>query len=62
MGRMMLDRMVNTEAVTLATNMVFVGCGVILAAAACFIWLAPRPKPRPAPAQADGEADIIAAH
>jgi len=45
-GPMMLDRMVQTEAVTLATNTVFVGCGVILAVAACFIWLAPRPKPR----------------
>jgi DHA2 family multidrug resistance protein len=48
-GRMMLDRMVQTEAVTLATNSAFLGCAVILAFAACYVWLAPRPKPRVAP-------------
>jgi DHA2 family multidrug resistance protein len=49
-GRMTLDHLVTTEAVTLATNTVFLGCAGILAFAACFIWLAPKPKPRVAPA------------
>jgi DHA2 family multidrug resistance protein len=47
-GRMMLDRLVNTEAVTLATNAVFLDCALVLSLAACFIWLAPKPKPRQA--------------
>jgi DHA2 family multidrug resistance protein len=46
-GRMTLERLVNTEAVTLATNAVFLDCAAVFALAACFIWLAPRPKPRP---------------
>ena len=45
-GRMMLDRLVQTEAVTLATNAVFLDCAAVFAFAACFIWLAPKPKPR----------------
>lgn len=45
-GRMMLDRLVNTEAVTLATNAVFMDCVVVLVFAACFVWLAPKLKPR----------------
>ena len=45
-GRLTLDRLVTTEAVTLATNAVFMDCAVVLAFAACFIWLAPRLKPR----------------
>jgi DHA2 family multidrug resistance protein len=52
LGRMMIDRMVQTEAVTLATNAVFLDCAAIFAFAACFIWLAPKPRPRPAPASA----------
>jgi DHA2 family multidrug resistance protein len=70
-GRLMLDRMVTTEAVTLATNTVFLGCAAILICAAFFIWLAPKPKPRvapggPAPAQvkeaAEIEQDVVVAH
>eukprot|EP01037_Dinobryon_pediforme_P011271 gene11271-11357_t len=49
-GRMMLDHMVQVEAVTLATNRVFLGCAAILTFAACFVWLAPKPRPRVAPA------------
>lgn len=45
-GRLMLDRLVSTEAITLATNTVFMGCAVLLAFSALFIWLAPRPKGR----------------
>ncbi len=48
-GRMMIDHLVTTEAVTLATNTVFLGCAGILFCAAGFIWLAPRPKPRAVP-------------
>ena len=51
-GRVILDRMVTTEAVTLATNTVCLYCAAIFAFAACFIWLAPRPRPRAAPAAA----------
>ena len=63
--------MVTTEAVTLATNTVFLGCAAILICAAFFIWLAPKPKPRvapggPAPAQvkeaAEIEQDVVVAH
>ncbi|WP_428333260.1 DHA2 family efflux MFS transporter permease subunit [Novosphingobium sp.] len=45
-GRLMIDRLVTTEAVTLATNAVFMDCFIFLAFAAAFIWLAPRPKRR----------------
>jgi DHA2 family multidrug resistance protein len=48
-GRMMLDHMVQTEAVTIATNSVFLSCTGIFVFAAAFVWLAPRPKPRTAP-------------
>ncbi|WP_353226406.1 DHA2 family efflux MFS transporter permease subunit [Novosphingobium sp.] len=61
-GRIMLDRMVTVEAVTLATNTVFLTCAGVLSVAACFIWLAPKPKPRVAPAgplaQAKDAADV----
>ena len=45
-GRMMLDRLVTTEAVTLATNTIFLWCAMAFIVAGCFVWLAPRPKPR----------------
>lgn len=45
-SRLMLDRLVTTEAITLATNTVFLGCALMFVGSACFIWLAPRPKPR----------------
>lgn len=48
-GRMMLDRMVQIEAVTLAANSVYLICAGIFVFAGCFVWLAPRPKPRTAP-------------
>ncbi|KUR78168.1 DHA2 family efflux MFS transporter permease subunit [Novosphingobium sp. FSW06-99] len=60
-GRVMLDNMVQTEAVTLATNTVFLGCAGIFIFAACFVWLAPKPKPRVAPgapAKAKDASDI----
>ena len=60
-GRMTLERMVTTEATTLATNTVFLGCAGILAFAACFIWLAPRPKPRAAPATPPTPAAVVRA-
>ena len=52
-GRMTLDHLVTTEAVTLATNTVFLGCAAILTFAACFIWLAPKPKPKAAAVPAE---------
>jgi DHA2 family multidrug resistance protein len=69
-GRMMIDRMVQTEAVTLATNSVFLSCAGIFVFAAAFVWLAPRPRPRTAPpgppAQAKDaapvERDLVVAH
>ena len=67
-GRMMLDRLVQTEAVTLASNTVFLGCAAILVFSAALVWLAPRPQPRtpPAPAKpADTDAadlQLVAAH
>lgn len=51
-GRMMLDRMVSTEAATLASNTVYLGCAAMFLCAAGLIWLAPRPRPRTAPPQA----------
>ena len=60
-GRMTLERLVTTEATTLATNTVFLGCAGILAFAACFIWLAPRPKPRAAPATPPTPAAVVRA-
>lgn len=45
-GRMMLDRVVTTEAVTLATNTIFLWCAMAFVVAGCFVWLAPRPRPR----------------
>ncbi|EGD59710.1 multidrug resistance protein B [Novosphingobium nitrogenifigens DSM 19370] len=48
-GRSMIERLVSIEAVTLATNSVFMGCSAIFLVGAIIIWLAPRPQPRPAP-------------
>jgi DHA2 family multidrug resistance protein len=44
--RSMLERMVDTEAMTLATNTVFLWCTAIFAFAAMIVWLAPRPAKR----------------
>ena len=52
-GRMVLERLVQTESVTLATNAVFWGCTVLFAIAAGLVWLAPRPR---------GGVDMSAAH
>ena len=52
-GRMVLERFVQTESVTLATNAVFWGCTVLFAVAAVLVWLAPRPRSR---------VDLSAAH
>jgi DHA2 family multidrug resistance protein len=43
-GRLVLERLVQTESVTLATNIVFWGCGIVFACAAGLVWLAPRPR------------------
>jgi DHA2 family multidrug resistance protein len=42
----MLDRMVQTEAVTLATRQVFSVCMAVFFLATVLIWLAPKPRPR----------------
>jgi MFS transporter, DHA2 family, multidrug resistance protein len=52
-GRMVLERLVQTESVTLATNTIFWGCAALFAVAAALVWLAPRPR--------DG-VDLSAAH
>ena len=52
-GRMALERIVQTESVTLATNAIFWGCTVLFAVAAILVWLAPRPR---------GGVDLGAAH
>lgn len=52
-ARMMLERLVETEATTLATNTIFLGSAMLFAAAAAMIWLAPAPK---------GKVDLSAAH
>ena len=67
-GRMTLDRMVQVEAVTLATNTVFLICAGIFVFAAGFVWLAPKPAPRTAPAAtpakdaADSKPELALAH
>lgn len=43
-GRMVLERLVQTESVTLATNTVFWGCAALFAIAAMLVWVAPRPR------------------
>ncbi len=43
-GRQVLERLVQTESVTLATNMVFWVCTALFALAAALVWLAPRPR------------------
>ena len=57
-GRLTLDRLITTEAVTLATDSVFTVCALLLLAASAFIWLAPKPAPHPA---ANGDAEDGAA-
>jgi DHA2 family multidrug resistance protein len=52
-GRLVLERIVQTESVTLATNAIFWGCTVLFALAAALVWLAPRPR---------GSVDLSAAH
>ena len=52
-GRLALDRLVEVEAVTLATDRIFLGSAGIFLFAAMLIWLAPKPK---------GKADMSAAH
>lgn len=42
-GRVVLEQMVQTESVTLATNAIFWGCTGLFAVAALIVWLAPRP-------------------
>ena len=43
-GRMVLERLVQTESVTLATNAIFWGCAGLFAVAAVLVWLAPSPR------------------
>ncbi len=43
-GRLMLERIVQTESVTLATNTIFWGCAALFAVAAMLVWLAPHPR------------------
>lgn len=52
-GRMVLERIVQTESVTLATNAIFWGCTGLFAVAALLVWVAPRPQ---------GPVDLGAAH
>lgn len=52
-GQLALDRLVEIEAVTLATNRIFLGSAGLFLFAAMLIWLAPKPK---------GKADLSAAH
>jgi len=52
-GRMALERIVQTESVTLATNAIFWGCAALFAVAAALVWLAPRPR---------ADVDLSAAH
>ncbi|GEO00880.1 MFS transporter [Novosphingobium sediminis] len=52
-GRMILERIVQTESVTLATNAIFWGCTGLFALAAMIVWIAPRPR---------SEIDLSAAH
>jgi DHA2 family multidrug resistance protein len=52
-GRLVLERIVQTESVTLATNAIFWGCTGLFAVAALLVWLAPRPR---------GDVDLGAAH
>jgi DHA2 family multidrug resistance protein len=52
-ARMVLERIVQTESVTLATNAIFWGCTGLFALAAVLVWFAPRPV---------GPVDLGAAH
>lgn len=52
-GRLMLERIVQTESVTLATTTIFWGCTGLFAVAAILVWLAPRPS---------SKVDLGAAH
>lgn len=42
-ARSVLERMVETESITLATNTVFLWCALVFAFAAAIVWLAPKP-------------------
>ena len=44
-GRLILERIVQTESVTLATNAIFWACTGLFAIAALLVWLAPKPRP-----------------
>ena len=50
---MALERLVDTEAMTIATNTIFLGSTLVFALAAMMIWLAPSPK---------GPVDLSAVH
>ena len=52
-ARMALERLVDTEAMTIATNTIFLGSTMVFGVAAAIIWLAPAPK---------GPVDLSAAH
>jgi len=52
-ARMVLERIVQTESVTLATNAIFWGCTGLFALAAMLVWFAPRPS---------GKVDLSAVH
>lgn len=52
-ARMVLERIVQTESVTLATNTIFWGCTGLFALAAMLVWIAPKPR---------GRVDLSAAH
>lgn len=43
-ARMVLERIVQTESVTLATNTIFWGCTGLFALAALLVWIAPKPR------------------
>jgi len=45
-GRMVLERVVQTESVTLATNAIFWGCTGLFALAALIVWLPRGPRVR----------------
>ncbi|MCW1381624.1 DHA2 family efflux MFS transporter permease subunit [Novosphingobium sp. KCTC 2891] len=52
-ARAMIERMVETEAMTIATNTIFLACFCVFVVAAAVVWLAPAPR---------GKVDLSAAH
>lgn len=52
-ARSVLERLVDTESMTLATNTVFLWCAAVFALAAALVWLAPKPR---------GAVDLSASH